>query len=100
MEADAGKYNMEYGEDKFFMWKNDEWSAKDCDIIVDEFYADTRNLDKKFSLTMFLNYNRMMNLGYTRDEVKSLYQNDPSTVIEAINRRRKLKTEYLIKILK
>jgi hypothetical protein len=100
MEADAGKYNMEYGEDKFFMWKNDEWSAKDCDIIVDKFYADTRNLDKKFSLTMFLNYNRMMNLGYTRDEIKSLYQNNPNTVIEAINRRRKLKTEYLIKVLK
>ena len=100
MEMDAAKYDMEYGEDKFFMWKNDEWSAKDVDVIVDEFYADPRNADRKFSLTMFLNYNRIMNLGYTRDQVKDMYQNDPDTVIECIRRRRQMKEEYLQKLLR
>ena len=100
MEMDAAKYNIEYGEDKFFMWKGEHMTAREGDKIVDAFYADPRNADKKFSLTMFLNYNRIVNLGYTRDQVKTMYQNDPDTIIECIKRRRKIKAEYLEKLLK
>lgn len=99
MEMDAKKYKMEYGKDKFFIWQGEHMNAKEADKIVDNFYADPRNADKKFSLTMFLNYNRMINLGYTRDQIKTMYQNDPDTVIESIKRRRDLKDEYIKKIL-
>ena len=81
------------------MWKGEHLTAKTADILVDKFYADPTNADKKFSLTMFLNYNRIMNLGYTRDQVKDMYQNDPDTVMECINRRHDLRKEYLKKIL-
>ena len=100
MEVDAGKFNLEYGEEKFFMWKGEHLTAKTADILVDEFYADSTNADKKFSLTMFLNYNRIMNLGYTRDQIKDMYQNDPDTVVECINRRHNLRKDYLKKILR
>lgn len=99
MEMDAEKYQMEYGEDQFYKWKGEFFDVYEADRIVDEFYMDPRNSKQKFSLTMFLNYNRMINLGYTKDQILDMVQNDPDTVIEAINRRRKLKEEYLVKIL-
>lgn len=99
MEMDAGKYDMEYGEDQFYKWKGEFFDVDEADEIVDNFYKDPRNKQEKFSLTMFLNYNRMINLGYTKDEIQHMTQIDHDTVVESINRRRKLKERYVAKLL-
>jgi len=99
IEVDPKKYNMEYGNDEYFIWRNEHMDFIEADKYVDMFYADPRNATKKFSLAMFLNYNRMMNLGYNREELMTMYQNDPNVAIEAIKRRKTLKDEYLGKIL-
>lgn len=99
MEMDAQKYKMKYGEDKFFIWQGEYMNAKEADAIVDAFYADPRNSDRKFSLTMFLNYNRMMNLGYSREQILTMQQNDPEIVVDAINRRLRMKEQYISKLL-
>jgi len=99
MEMDAGKYEMEYGDDEFYKWKGEFFDVDEADEIVDNFYKDPRNKQEKFSLTMFLNYNRMINLGYTKDEIQHMTQIDHDTVVESINRRRKLKERYVAKLL-
>lgn len=98
MEVEPEKYDMEHGEDQYFIWRNEHMDFIEADKYVDMFYADPRNADKKFNLSMFLNHNRMLNLGYKREELKYLYQNDPKVAIEAIKKRRHLKDLYLKKL--
>jgi radical SAM superfamily enzyme YgiQ (UPF0313 family) len=94
MEVNASKYKMNLDTIQVYKWTGEYMTAAEADALVDEFYL-APEAQQKFSMTMFLNYNRMINIGYSRDEIKTMYQNNPETVMESIDRRYALKQEYV-----
>ena len=98
IEADSEKYKIGLIDGNPFNWKSEHLNKSQADELVDEFYASPF-ARQKFKLAMFLNYNRMMNIGYSLAEVKELYQDDPEVIDVSLARRQKLKETYMEKIL-
>lgn len=98
IEENSQKYGIEMIDGNPFNWQGQFVDKTRADELVDEFYASPR-ARQKFTLAMFHNYNRMMNIGYTLEEVRNLYQDDPKVIDESLRRRERLKNEYLEKVL-
>lgn len=79
-------------------WKTSTLDTEMAKNLEQEFYNDPRARQKK-SLSIFQYYNRMRNTNYTHEEIGNLFYDDTNFVIEAVDRKEKLKNEYIGKIL-
>lgn len=79
-------------------WQNihmdDELALK----IEKEFHSSTKCRKKK-NMSVFHNYNRIKNIGYSHDEIKNLYYDDLDFIKEALSRSKKIKNQYLNRLL-
>lgn len=101
IEDDSKAFGIDHNDDShwWFEWKSEHMTAAEADQLVADFYADPRNAHKKFTLAGFVQYNRIKNLGYGKEETFIAQTNDPKFVTDAINKRRAMKDEYMRKLL-
>lgn len=94
IDANFDKYKYTAKDGNMFEWSGEFIDKNDAEKLVDEFYASPK-ARQKFTLAMFLNYNRMINIGYSVEEIKNLYQDDPVVIEESLKRREDLKKTYM-----
>ena len=102
IEEKPEKFNIKLGDandpNKRYQWQSDIMDRNLARSLVNEFYRDHR-CERKYSLAMFQNYNRIKNIGYTHGEIKHLYQNDITLVESCLDKREALMRAYLAKVL-
>ena len=96
---DSKKYDIDINYLDGMTWSSSYMTAYEAEQLVADFYADPRNSHKKFSLTGFVVYNRMRNLGYSKEKIAHMCSDDPKILVEAVNLRRNLKDQYMRKLL-
>jgi hypothetical protein len=98
LTLDPMKYKIEMHPKHKYDWKS-PWMNRDTVIdLVNEFH-NNKKCRQKFGLTAYHAYNRMLNIGYKHENLKTMFLNDNSVVEESINRRDSMKKQFLKKIL-
>ena len=98
IETDPTKYKIIMNPTDKYDWTSPLINKKQVVELINEFHSDPR-CKQKFAFTAYHGYNRMRNLGYSHQEVGSMYMTDPNIVVDGINKRAALKKEYLAKVL-
>jgi hypothetical protein len=93
--TDPEKYNYGIIDEK---WSNEHMSMNDALDLVSTFYSSPL-AQQKFSMTYFQDYNRIKNLGFKHSEIKNMRNNNIIQVIDCMEKRKKLRVEYLGKVL-
>lgn len=79
-------------------WENETMNVKIAEELVSEFYTSSL-APQKYSMTYFQDYNRILNLGFSTNQVRNMYYNNIDDVKQCISKRKKMREIYMEKLL-
>lgn len=90
------KYDFQYGDEMWWQWKSKHMTAEEAEALTTEFYTDPRNQTLKMNFVY--PYSRLYNLGYKKNDILLMDQNQYNVVKELLFKTRELRKDYVNKI--